>query len=697
MNSASRACGVALVVLVTCGAYAQNAQTEAEALAEVHALLRGADSAGAARRMDELILLHPSSVELRAMSLGLLARRDGGRAWELARQLRHAHPRNAWSWYAVAAAGSNSDRTERNREGLDALEKMKSLAATPLPEAMLRLESTILGSLGRDGELAARLAQRDDPVALHLKARAVESSVQTNPKAYEEADALYARALAADPDDVRIAVARLHARISMKAPDAVETGHALVQRAPLSSSAREMYWIAIQRSALPMEEKKALVAADVARLLELRTWPETLSQAAGIWRRLDDSEREAALNRELIRRFPDSPEANYAMFRETFRERWMPTADPAALAERRQTIQRFIDHPYHPSLQYLGQAYSYLLAVNRPDPTVDDAELLRAVDGVLAYVHSPYSKSAVATALAERGLRLESAEKLAREGLRETRRLVELQKAAIDDYDATVRAMTGEARAVLGFVLLKRNKLTEAGKELQLAAKERPLSPVVNLHLGTWHERKANLPAAEMAYARGMAHENKQDPKNLNALRALYQRRKGSEAGFDEYAANLRLAGSSDEKRTVLATRLIPAKPLVQPFALKDLDGKLVSLDDVKGQVTVVNLWGTWCAPCVAEMPDLQKLYEKYASDPKVRILTINNDVDPARVASWIKKNGYSLPVLLGRSWVDAQRAYALPTTYFLEPEGRIAFVKTGRVVNLVEEFSWRIEALKTN
>ena len=698
MDRASRACGIAgLVMLMACSAFAQVAQTEAEALGEVHALLRGADNAGAARRLAELIPAHPSSVELRALSIGLLVRWNAERAWELAQQLRHAHPRNAWSWYAVAAAGSQTEKKERARAGLDALEKMEALAAKPLPDSMLRLKWNFLVSLGRDAEMAAQLAERDDPFALYLRAKSVENTVLTNAKAYEEADEMYGRALEADPDDLRIAAARLHAHIAMKAPDAIEMGRKLVERAPLSLTVRDMYWLAIQKSALPMEEKKALIAADVAQLLELRPWPESLSQAAAIYRRLDDAEREEDINRDLIRRFPQTPEAHYAMFRETFRERWAPSSDPAVLAQRRQTIQRFIDYPYHPSLYYLGPAYSSLLSVNRQDPTADDAELLRAVDGVLAYSPSPFTNTTVAATLAERGLRLESAEKLAREGLRETPRMYELEKATIDNYDEYTRAMTGEARAVLGFVLLKRNKLTEAGKELQLAAKERPLSPQVNLHLGTWHERKGELTAAETAYARGMAHENKSDPKNLNALRALYKRRKGSDANFDEYAANLRQAGSSDEKRTVLATRLIPAKPLVQPFALQDLDGKVVSLDDAKGKVTVLNLWGIWCGPCVAEMPDLQKLYEKYASDPKVRILTINNDVDPAKVAPWMKKNGYSIPVLLGRSWVETQRAYAMPTTYFIEPDGGVAFVKTGRIANLVEEFSWRIEAMKAD
>lgn len=697
MDRASRACGIAgLAMLMTCSAFAQSAQTEAEALAEVHALLRAADGAGAAHRLAELIPAHPSSVELRALSIGMIAQNED-RAWELARQLRLAHPRNAWSWYGVATVGATSDITDRVHEGLAALEKMEALAAAPILDAMLLLKSSFLGRLGRQSEMNAQLAPRDDPFALYLKAQAVENTAATNANSTEEAEALYARAIAAAPDDLRIAVSHLHARIAMKAPGALEAARKLVERAPLSSTVHDVYWVAIQRSDLPMEEKKALIAADIAKLLELRPWPESFRRAASMWLRLGDRDREAELNREVVRRFPGTQEAQTAMFRLTFRDRWTPSTDPAALAERRQHVQQFVDYPWHPSTALLGEAWFYLVLASRLESKDDDDELLRGVDGVLAYGVWPPMKTVAATALAESGLRLDTAEKLAREGLRDTLRMNELEKASLENYEENLRTVRGEARAVIGSVLLKQNKLAEAGKELQLAAKDRPLSPEVNFHLGTWQERKGELAAAENTYARGMAHESKSDPKNMNALRALYQRRKGSAAGFEEYAANLRLAGASDEKRAVLATRLIPPKPLAQPFALKDLDGRLVSLEDAKGQVTVVNLWGIWCGPCVAEMPELQALYEKYANDPKVRILTINNDADTAKVAPWMKKNDYTLPVLLGRSWMEVVRTAALPTTYFIEPDGGVAFIKTGRIGNLVEEFSWRIEAMKAN
>lgn len=58
-------------------------------------------------------------------------------------------------------------------------------------------------------------------------------------------------------------------------------------------------------------------------------------------------------------------------------------------------------------------------------------------------------------------------------------------------------------------------------------------------------------------------------------------------------------------------------------FAYHTLDGEEQHLLASKGKVLFVNRWGTWCAPCVAEMPSIQKLYDRYKSDPEVQFLII--------------------------------------------------------------------------
>lgn len=684
---------VAMTVFVL--SLAEPPATAHDALASVYAQLRQSDHEGAVRELHELVVRHPSSTELRALYVNLLTRREPERAWELARQLRIAHPDDVWSWYAVASAGILEPGTERLAEGLEALEKVTALATEPMPEPMLRLKVTALLRLGRLDDALAALGERGDAAALGLKAM-VRESADDDEAALEEADALYRRARALAPDDIRIAASYVHFLQSRESPEAAVLARQLVAQSPQSLRAHEMYWYTIVESrALTAQQKEAAIAEDAAPLLAARDWPEVLQALAGWYRRIA-SPREEEVNRALLERHPWAPEAEYALFRRLLSDR-TGSADPAQLAEQRRKIREFIDYPVH-SASRLGSAYSILLNNLRRDRSAGDAELLRAVDGVRAFVKDPLgAKTNVAEALAERGLRLAEAEKLAREGVRETPRMIEMEREAYgpEDYERAVTMLRARAHGALGAVLLKRNKFTEAGKELQIAVKLAPTSPGINLSLGRWHEQKKDFAAAELAYARGMIHERPPATQNLDALRALYRRTKKTEEGFDVYAATLRQAGASDEKRKVLAGRLVPAKRIEQPFTLKDLAGKEVSLADLKGQVAVVNFWGLWCAPCVAEMPDLHKLQQKYAADPQVRIVTINNDKDPARVAAWMEKNGYTFPVLVDDGYLRKARVEAFPTTWFLDPQGQIAFEKKGGVVNLVDEFSWRIEALK--
>jgi thiol-disulfide isomerase/thioredoxin len=691
----------ALAMAICMLSLAEAPATEQDALAAVHELFRNGDQEGARRELHDLVVRYPSSTELRALYVNLLSRREPERAHELARLLRHSRPGDPWTWYAVASAGLLEPSSEHAADGLEAMEKMVALAKEPLPAPMLRLKATVLMRLGRFDEARAFLAQRDDPAALALMAMLHEEESVDEEEAgiaqaaHEQADALYRRARAAAPDDIRIAATYVHFLYDRNPAAAEALAKELIARSPLSLHAHEMYWYTIVASReLTAQQKEAAIAEDAAKLLAARDWPEVY-QSLGSWYRRVESPKADETQRIILERFPWSPEAEYAMFRLKTSDR-KHTTDPEVLARQRRSIQEFIDYPVHHG-PYLGTAYSFLLNVTRRDPSVSDAEFLRVIDGVRAYVEEAMgAKTTVADALAERGLRLEEAEKLAREGVRESPRMIELERDAYGDrYQQAVDMLTAQARATLGKVLMKRNKLVEAGKELQAAAKLFPNDSGINLALGRWHERKKEFTAAELAYARGMIHERAPATTNLNALRVLYERRKKTAEDFEVYVANLRQAGASDDKRRVLAGRLIPAKEVEQPLTLADLSGKKVSLADMKGQIAVVNFWGLWCGPCVAEMPDLHRLQQKYAADPKVRILTVNNDNDRAKVAKWMEKNGYSFPVLLDDGYVRKARVKAFPTTWFVDPEGKIAFEHSGNVANLVDEFSWRIEALK--
>jgi thiol-disulfide isomerase/thioredoxin len=111
-------------------------------------------------------------------------------------------------------------------------------------------------------------------------------------------------------------------------------------------------------------------------------------------------------------------------------------------------------------------------------------------------------------------------------------------------------------------------------------------------------------------------------------------------------------------------------------FKLVDTKRNRVNLMDYKGEVVFINFWATWCPPCVAEMPDLQLLYNAYGE--KVTFLFIARDKEE-RVTNFLVKKNYDLPVYF-ESGFTPKSLYsgALPTTFIIGKEGNIVVAETG-------------------
>ena len=85
-------------------------------------------------------------------------------------------------------------------------------------------------------------------------------------------------------------------------------------------------------------------------------------------------------------------------------------------------------------------------------------------------------------------------------------------------------------------------------------------------------------------------------------------------------------------------------------FSLRDINGKQVSLEDYKGKVVLVNFWATWCGPCQAEMPHLQKMYVDLEDQGFVVLsISADNARDASKVKPLVKRNRYTFPVLLDK------------------------------------------------
>jgi peroxiredoxin/YHS domain-containing protein len=119
---------------------------------------------------------------------------------------------------------------------------------------------------------------------------------------------------------------------------------------------------------------------------------------------------------------------------------------------------------------------------------------------------------------------------------------------------------------------------------------------------------------------------------------------------------------------------LPPVLPRPGPaFALKNLAGESVDLANLKGKVVLVDFWATWCAPCVATMPEMQKLHERYAAKG-LTVLGVSIDEDgEKKVRPFIDKRKFSYSILLDdRGTWKTFGVKAIPALFLIDQEGRI-------------------------
>jgi thiol-disulfide isomerase/thioredoxin len=108
-------------------------------------------------------------------------------------------------------------------------------------------------------------------------------------------------------------------------------------------------------------------------------------------------------------------------------------------------------------------------------------------------------------------------------------------------------------------------------------------------------------------------------------------------------------------------------------FTLLDQDGKSHTLSDYRGKLVLLDWWGMWCKPCVASLPHVQAMQEKYANNPKVVILAMNVLDDNDRLASWWKTKEYTFPTLHDADALSrAHRINGFPTSTLIGPDGTV-------------------------
>lgn len=128
----------------------------------------------------------------------------------------------------------------------------------------------------------------------------------------------------------------------------------------------------------------------------------------------------------------------------------------------------------------------------------------------------------------------------------------------------------------------------------------------------------------------------------------------------------------------------------------KDVKGNVLSLADLKGKIIFLNFWATWCPPCLAEMPSINKFYEQYKNDEDVVFLMIDADSDFAKAQNYLNRKNYKFKVYTFASDIPKNIfSGSLPTTIVFDKKGRIAMNGVGAANYASKEFLTFIQKLK--
>lgn len=141
-------------------------------------------------------------------------------------------------------------------------------------------------------------------------------------------------------------------------------------------------------------------------------------------------------------------------------------------------------------------------------------------------------------------------------------------------------------------------------------------------------------------------------------------------------------------QRVVLATGLIkPDIPELTAefpeastqFYFADRDGMVRSLAEYRGDVVFMNIWATWCPPCIAEMPSIQNLYNSVADLDNVSFLLVSMDEEFDRALNFMERRNLDMPVYHFRNRAPGvYNSGLLPTTYVISADGRLMLEKRG-------------------
>ena len=136
--------------------------------------------------------------------------------------------------------------------------------------------------------------------------------------------------------------------------------------------------------------------------------------------------------------------------------------------------------------------------------------------------------------------------------------------------------------------------------------------------------------------------------------------------------------GHAQEPDTTSLTR---TEQMAPAFSIETLDGKMVNSADLEGKVILLNFFATWCPPCNAELPELEKkVWKQWKGNPNFILLSVGREHTREELNAFRKEHGYTFPMAADTErsvYSKFARAY-IPRNYVIGPGGRIAYQGIG-------------------
>jgi thiol-disulfide isomerase/thioredoxin/Tfp pilus assembly protein PilF len=689
---------------------------------------------------DQIASRYPNNAEVQAWYVMNLVEGDQeGKALELATALKTRRPRDGWSWFALAGAQNGTNVWAKESPNTSA----KAFQFKPNHPDFIWLHTWLMAVNGKAKE-AVEFAKRYENKLqgaylanlLNAKAFALERLVRIEPdkKTEYEAEALATlkQAEQVDPQNSWVLqhIATRYATLRQN-DEALAYFQKSFQIAPLYID-RYSFWQIVEN--LPnksSEEKRAMIEVDLENLkrADLATnIPNRVLDAQGkplasaatlekLWRgyqRLKNEEKQAEAEAQMVQYYPNTTQDELVLV-ETWRTYFKKNRqeiygqnDYVKLKTLQDMYRSFIRRPSHFRKILLGEAYNELFKTAKVDSTMSNDEVLETVRGMVKYdtknIYTTLGQSPFV--LADRKIAFREAEKYARDGMILRKKSLDELVAkgykfnTADGYQQAVDSEVGEQYLALGWVFFKEGRMKDAEEAFQEFLKRSVIGSADGFYrLGQFYEAQNDIAQAEIMYLKGMEKEadayGGENP-NVKMLKGIYLRKHGNFDGYENYLVQVKENERLIRQEKVLEARLKEPKDTI-PFTLKTLTGERISLTELKGKIVVINYWGVWCSWCIKEMPDFVKFYEQHKNDPDVVILTIDQGDTLEEVKQWVEKEKYPFPTLISDGYTGKMEIFSYPTTWFLDKDGKRVFDFSGYSANLIEEYNWRLEAMRGN